>query len=295
MFRSKKPIWRNVVTAADQGALIDGSRMPKIPPQITNPHRHLFTRWLNPKVNTMNKTRKHFSRTILTVLLLVLGLMMTTSTPQAQSNTTPGVIPPNARPYGMTYGDWGGKWWQWALSFQLADIPFYNTGGPVDISAGQSGHVWFLAGANNGLTAPREGVIPAGTALFLPLGNLINDYPCPPQFGFEPNPGESLEQFLQRTGNGFMPQLTDQDLFAEIDGVSVKKLSMYRSISHLFYFTADPALSATFDPCVTGTSQPGVSIGYYLMLNPLPPGQHTLHFGTVSFGQDITYNLTVLP
>lgn len=228
--------------------------------------------------------KRQYIALILTGLLILAGVGAALA-----KNPNPGVIPNN----GPKYGKLGARWWQWALSFPAADVPFDNTGGPVDISAGQSGHVWFLAGANKGLTTPRTGVVPAGTTLFFPLANLINDYPCPPEFGFEPDPGETLERFLQRTGNDFLPNLTD--LFAVIDGVSLTDLSAYRATSSLFKFTADPALSATFDPCITGSLQDGVAVGYWLLLAPLTPGTHTLHFGAPSWGQDITYVLTVTP
>jgi hypothetical protein len=159
--------------------------------------------------------------------------------------------------------------------------------------------VWFLAGANYGLTEPRTGVVPTGTSLFFPLANLINDYPCPPEYNFEPDPGESLEDFLQRTGNEFLdyyfPDPTQ--LFAEIDGVELTDLSTYRATSSLFKFTADPELATFFDPCITGTLQDGVAVGYWLLLPPLTPGEHTLHFGYSSppVLQDITYVLTVTP
>ena len=81
-------------------------------------------------------------------------------------NPNPGVIPNHGRKYGRL----SAEWWQWAFSFPAADVPFLNTGGPVDISAHQSGHVWFLAGANNGLTEPRTGEVPAGTFPVPPAG-----------------------------------------------------------------------------------------------------------------------------
>src|SRR5215469_14163190 len=68
--------------------------------------------------------------------------------------TTPGVIPPNARPFGMTYGQWSAREWQWAL--ESPDIPSNpvttpNHGtptnpAPVDCTLGQRGPVWFLSG-----------------------------------------------------------------------------------------------------------------------------------------------------
>ena len=224
--------------------------------------------------------------------LILIGLLVFAGAGLALGpNPNPGVIPNN----GHKYAELSAEWWQWAFSFPAADVPFLNTGGPVDISAHQSGHVWFLAGANNGLTEPRTGEVPAGTSLFLPLVNFVNDYPCPSEFGFEPPPGETLEHFLQRTGNEaldfFVPDPTT--LFAEIDGVPLKSLSVYRATSDLFHFTADPALSTFLDPCITGSVQDGVSIGYWLLLAPLTPGIHTLHFGAPTFGQDITYVVTV--
>jgi len=208
-------------------------------------------------------------------------------------NPNPGVFPNE----GQKYGQLGARWWQWAYSFPAAEVPFVNTGGPVDISAGQKSAVWFLAGAAFGLgPVTRSGEVPAGKFLFFPLVNLVNDYPCPPEFGFEPPPGETLKHFLQRTGNEYLDYFVPDPatLFAEIDGVSLTNLPSYRATSNLFKFTADPALTG-MDPCITGTRQPGVAVGYWLLLEPLSPGVHTLHFGGPSAGQDITYILTVLP
>lgn len=205
------------------------------------------------------------------------------------ANPNPKVLPNK----GHKYERLSARWWQWALSYPAADIPFFNAGGPVDLSDGQSGSTWFLAGANYGLDTARTGEVPAGTTLFFPLANLINDYPCPPEYGFEPDPGESLEHFLQRTGNEFLPNLTD--LFAEVDGIALTDLDVYRTTSPMFTFEADPALNTFFDPCITGTPQNGVSVGYYLLLAPLRPGNHTLHFGAPSWGQDITYQIKVKP
>jgi hypothetical protein len=171
--------------------------------------------------------RRSTTAALAMVVLLLLAAVGASAPVHAAGNLNPRVVPNQ----GHKYADLSVKWWLWALSFPEAEFPPFNTGGPVDISAHQSGHVWFLAGAagSNGLATPRTGVVPSGTTLFFPLANLINDYPCPPEFGFEPDPGETLESFLQRTGNEFLPNLTD--LFAEIDGVSLTDLSVYRVTS----------------------------------------------------------------
>jgi hypothetical protein len=204
-----------------------------------------------------------------------------------QANANPGVIPNR----GSQYPDLAAKWWLWAFSFPAADIPFLNTGGAVDLSAHQTGHVWFLAGANSG-PATRSATVPTGVQLFFPMANFVNDYPCPDP-SFQPNPGESMEHFLVRTGLPNLQYMTD--LFASVDGVKLRNLDTYLAVSPLFTFTADPAAAATVDPCITGTPQPGVSMGYWLLLTPLPPGDHVVRFGSVGWGQDVTYNLRVTP
>lgn len=202
-----------------------------------------------------------------------------------RGHAPPGIIAPSK------YGKLGAAWWKWVFSFPFEDVPYFNTGGPVDISAHQSGNVWFLAGANNGLTEARRAEVPRGKKLFFPMANFVNDYPCPDP-NFKPNPGESVEAFLQRTGNEAMDAFGPSTVFAELNGVPFANLLSYRSTSSLFKFKADPDFIAV-DPCVTGEKQVGVSVGYYLGIEPLPPGVHTLHFGAPDWGQDVTYLLTV--
>ena len=109
--------------------------------------------------------KRHYFPLILIGLLVFGGVGLALG-----PNPNPGVIPNN----GPKYAELSAEWWQWAFSFAVADVPFLSTGGPVDISSHQSGPVWFLPGANYGLTEPRTGEVPAGTSLFLPLVNLIN-------------------------------------------------------------------------------------------------------------------------
>ena len=52
------------------------------------------------------------------------------------------------------------------------------------------------------------------------------------------------------------------------------------------------------DSCVTGKPQKGVSDGYWVMLAPLPKGEHTIHIlasSDVLVGGllDVTYHITV--
>src|SRR5437016_172445 len=111
----------------------------------------------------MFRRNQQSRRSFLSALVLILGLLLPTSKSQAQSGGNPQAIPPTARPYGLTYGQWSAKWWQWALALPVDGHPFLGCPAPSD-AASQTGPVWFLAGSTcNGLT------VPAGKSLLFPL------------------------------------------------------------------------------------------------------------------------------
>src|SRR5213076_3066927 len=102
--------------------------------------------------------------------------------------------------------------------------------------------------------------------------NYTNDYPCPDP-SFQPAPGQSLEDFLREGAMFFLDATTE--LSVSVDGQAVGDLFDNRGTSRLFNFTYDPSWFA-LDSCGTGTPQPGVSDGYFVMLKPLPTGTHTV-------------------
>ena len=94
-------------------------------------------------------------------------------------------------------------------------------------------------------------------------------------------------------------------LAVDVDGVALQDLERYRAYSKMFNVVIDPSL-IVMDPCSIGpTPQPAVSEGYWIMLAPLTPGNHLIHFtGRWLFTQeqdgfdwdftvDVTYLLTV--
>ena len=86
-------------------------------------------------------------------------------------------------------------------------------------------------------------------------------------------------------------------LTCELDGKPVQHFEFYQFESPLFIWGPLPAGNLFGDPVdfPAGLTSPSVSDGYYLMLEPLLPGSHTLHFtgGVPGFELDITYHLTV--
>src|SRR6266404_1942081 len=79
------------------------------------------------------------TRSIFTVVGIVMGLTMTIRTASAE----PGTLPPGQLPV-LT-----GEWWQWALSIPASQNPLLDTTGDKCM-VGQRGPIWFLAGTFTG-------------------------------------------------------------------------------------------------------------------------------------------------
>jgi hypothetical protein len=198
----------------------------------------------------------------------------------------------NANPYGTSMVGWSEQWWRWSMSNPVTSNPNLDTTGAA-CAQKQSGNVFFLASTFVPGSIDRTCTVPAKTALLVPLSEFLNDYPCPASFGFEPPPGESLEQFLADGAAGVEDGVTTLSL--TVDGAAVPGLFDYRYGTPLFQFTGDPSLTATVDPCVTGSDQVAVADGFSVMLKPLDPGTHTVTFTAASPNEQssITYELTV--
>jgi hypothetical protein len=205
-------------------------------------------------------------RLVALVAVLLLGTGVATTAAAAPNSI---VIPPQKQNYGQL----GMLWWKWVLSIPATQNPLLTTG--ADCAVGQNGGRWFLAGTPGG-TVTRSCTLPAGKKIFFPIISTENDYPCPPGFP-QPAPGQSLKDFLTEGAVNTIDQAVN--LQASLDGAKIPILPSYRGTSNMSSFSGDPSLTAPFDPCITGSQQKAVSDGYWLLLAPLSPGQHTLQFG----------------
>ena len=213
------------------------------------------------------------------------------------------VYPPGASFAGKSYGEWSAAWWQWCFSLPAGGHPLFDT---ADGSAGQSGPVWFLGGTFGGPgTRTRTLSVPDGKCLFFPIiNNWADNTDCPVQDSF-------TEAQLRAIAGGNQDQATN--LSCTIDGLPVTGLAdpihtPYRVTSPVFTYTipgSDNLLAYLGLACFTNAAgtpilvnADAVADGVFLLLPPLPPGPHTIHFyGAIgdppSFYEDITYNLTV--
>ncbi len=217
----------------------------------------------------------------------ILAIMLIFTPSAFAKNGNPRVLPPNSNAYGMSYGEWSAKWWQWNLSLPVDQNPANDENGNCSNGAnGQLGPVWFLTGVNivSG-TQTRNCTVPTGKALFFPIINTeCSTLEPPPFYG-------SNEAELRACAKNF----NVGNVYAEIDGVAVQNLDRYLVESPLYTFTVPPN-NIWGLPAGTGQS---VSYGYFLMLPPQSVGTHKIHFGgyytDYDFTLDITYNLTVAP
>ncbi len=239
--------------------------------------------------------RVHFIRPIVAVAVIVCLVVLAAPSAWAQ-NPGPKIIPSDSVVYGKTYSEWSAAWQQWALSVPVASHPLFDNG---DCSVGQSGSVWFLGGkfcANNATNCGYNNVqrvcsVPAGKALYVAVFNSEDstlEDPARTQI-FE------LRQYV----SDILDQTTNLTL--DVDGAAVPRLKeRFRVQSPAFSFTlpVDNQFAAIYGtPFAAGEYFPGLDDGVYVMLSPLPPGQHVLHFHgylpAFNFTLDVSYLLNV--
>jgi|GEM_PF-779707 len=219
-------------------------------------------------------------------------------------SSQPEIIPPLPFLYPVLLS----SWWQWTLAFPANADPASDT---APQESNQSGPVWFLAGlhgsAQTGAVSvvTRQITVPEGKLLFFPVLTIWTDNSGCPTYTDYTVPE------LRAEAAGEWSAVTETT--CTIDGVAVPGLgnpqtSPYLTDSTVFGYTVashDNLLAAVFgEPCIPdGTTVfPAVAEGACLLVAPLSPGPHTIHFvgvvGPVAspfVAFDETYNVTVAP
>src|SRR5919199_4030642 len=86
------------------------------------------------------------------------------------------LFPVDSKPYGLTYGEWTIKWWQWLLSIPISSNPAFDTTGSfANINQNESS-VFFLCQTieANDIAPTRKCTIPSGKGIFMPIINWIS-------------------------------------------------------------------------------------------------------------------------
>jgi hypothetical protein len=231
--------------------------------------------------------------------LLLLGI--------AASSSSAQVLPPSSLPYGYSYQEWSAKWWRWTLGQSTNHLELVGYPG---VCEGSASRVAFLAGVyipgSGGISIETNHVtILAGTPLFFPILSVWVDNTGCPTNSFTSLTADELA--AEAAGEWSAVTVTT----CTIDGVPVAGLDNPTNTSYLVqappfsYTTAEhgTVLEDFGEPCIPGglTVYPAVADGVYLMLSPLSPGRHSIHFvgvvgpvGSPFVEDDITYDITVL-
>ncbi|MCM8593868.1 hypothetical protein [Accumulibacter sp.] len=201
----------------------------------------------------------------------------------AAANAAPTAMAPGSVVAGKTIGEWTAAWWQWAFSLGGATTtpptnPFLDDGSfgaqvaQAAANSGQGGPVFFLAGTtvlNPTLPVTRSFDVPADKYLLLPMIN----YECSDLEGNGNNYGD-LRKCATTDGIDAVDSLT-------ATGVSLPTNNLYAfreptPANTTFSFTVAPDNAFGLNP---GTANLAVADGYYLMLQPIGLGQHTITYG----------------
>jgi hypothetical protein len=185
---------------------------------------------------------------------------------------------PGSTPYGLSYGQWTVRWWQWLLSIPTEINPAADETGKNAGLNQTDPYVWFLAGTFGETAAYqihtpayRKCIVPAGKSLLFPVIN------------YEMN---SLEIPTLKTETELIKHVVeDMDdiirLEASIDG---HKIPVYRVRSDPPMFTIQLHENNPFRLPGGGTTQ-ATSDGFWAFLKPLAVGEHEIYFeGSCSAG-----------
>jgi hypothetical protein len=220
---------------------------------------------------------------------------------------------------GKTIAQWTQEWWKWALDnpvdadHPIGSNPLSDTSGALaGLNNNQS--VFFIAGENF-LPGPvtREFNVPVGKPLLVPLENFVDSPPealpgvSDPILGDNPRI-RSIESYNASQFNSHVTRL-----FATIDGQSIPMAQLFGHLVNAPFFDAGTSQPDSMATLLVGAPagtvlNPVKSTGYWLMIDNLAPGTHTLHFGgnsdpfTASFGaypfgagsQDVTDTIHVV-
>ena len=219
------------------------------------------------------------------------------------------VVPPGSVVEGRTIGEWGGEWWNWNNSMPNAGNPIADPTG-ANANNNQNANVFFIAGTGGG-PATRSFNVPIDRPLLIPLINAVyyrtpepvdeNGVPTfisgKPQAAVAPPDPNAIEQFMR---NDFLVTNPITRLFFEIDGVAIPQSEL---LTHLEASRFTAVITPGSRVNALSGEPPGswtesFSIGYYVMLEPLAAGTHTLRFGGTrqgGFSVDVTATLTAVP
>ncbi len=193
------------------------------------------------------------------------------------------------------------------MGFPAADNPLLDADPLIEQA---NCPVIFLAG-NFGWTSRRSVTVPPGTSLYVPYLNFLVWTPDDLAYAeaiadyLGLDPAQMSDEALLRLAANFWLDDDVAEITFEVDGVPVQRPTQYRSDTPAFSIVDDDLLEDFGIPVQPGNI--AVAAGYAVMLAPLTPGEHVIHFTSSiappdvpgfpqpPFGLEVTYDVTVVP
>lgn len=193
------------------------------------------------------------------VMFSLLVSIVLTFVPLAYADNA-ALFPKDSTPFGVSYGDWIARWWQWNFGIPPAEHPRDHFT-PQRCTIDQNGSVWYLPDILSG-KEERTCTIPHGKAILVPLLTGICD-----DDNTDPNlkTDEGLRNCAMQ-GNEYGV------LSASLDGSPLQDLNQYRTQTKFFNLTMPVN---NFGNNVPGTFK-AMADGFFVFLKPLPVGAHDL-------------------
>ena len=220
------------------------------------------------------------------------------------------VYPPHSTVGGRSMEDWAVQQWKTTFETPVHGADGVSIRNPVvdetgaQASQGNFDGAFMLFGTITGGNIVRSNVaIPAGKPIFVPIAGMeFSNYDTPnADFSLPGTYSQAdLRQFAKLSA---LSVPSRGELHVNIDGRPVASLSGHREDSPIHYTLPDhDNLLQYFGLDFSGPVDASVD-GYYVMLNPLAPGEHTINFGSTiphndfpllsDFSADVTYHVTV--
>jgi hypothetical protein len=227
----------------------------------------------------------------LNVLIILLAIPTALFAQQGDANSL--AYPVGSPIFGMTYGDWQAAYLQYFFSIPASINPTLDTTGADCNVAQSSGPVFFLNSAFLGSFLTRTCTVSASKALLLPVAWWeCSNVEAPPSYGANP-------QAMRTCAGAVADGIGVKTLKLTVDGKELSELLRSNRAQSPYYNFTMPATDNILglDGITSGSS---VSDGYLVMLKPLCPGNHVIHFegdyvsGPAAPGPfGVTYYLTV--
>jgi hypothetical protein len=224
---------------------------------------------------------------LLATLTLLAGVCLFALPMASTSAADVEVLPPDAEVAGRSQAEWAVDWWQWVLSIPKSVSPLTDAEGRYAY-VGQHGPVFFLTGGPGEEVAMRTIDVSERQHIFFPVIN----YATPDE--------EKTADEVRQQAETVIDSVPVEEMHLTINGNHIGDLVAHRQKSPAFLYRTPPEPVYDNLPPDSRVS-PAAADGYYIMLAPLPVGEHEIRFGAV-FGPpfdgdslDVRYRLTVVP